>query len=92
MVNQVAPRHFLIDTAAGTPIWLSWLDVESIVWTGATAAGHQARVKNASGTRIIFDALASEANDFESAVYSCGWVEGLLVDVLASGKLLIICK
>jgi hypothetical protein len=92
MVNQVAPRHFLIDTPGVTPVWLSGLSVASITWTGATTAGHQAVVQNAAGSRIIFDAKASEANDFESAVYECGWVEGLLVPTLGSGKLLIVCN
>lgn len=91
MVNQVAPRHFLIDTPGVAPIWLSGLDIVSITWTGATTVGHSAVAKNAAGTRIIFDAKASEANDFESAVYDCGWVEGLLVDTLQSGKLMIVC-
>jgi hypothetical protein len=92
MVNQIGPRHFLIDTPGATPLWLTWLKVISITWTGATTAGHQAIVTNASGTRVIFDAKASEANDFESAVYDPGWVEGLVVTTLQSGKLMIVCS
>lgn len=92
MVNQLGPRHFLIDTPGATPVWLSGLNVASITWTGASGAGQAAVVKNASGTRTIFDAKASEANDFESAVYECGWVEGLMVPTLDSGKLLIVCS
>lgn len=90
MANQIAPRHFLIDTPGATPVWLSGLSIASISWTRPTTAGHQAIVKNAAGTRVIFDATASEANDNE-AVYDLGWVEGLLVDTLGSGKLLIVC-
>lgn len=92
MVNQIGPRHFMIDTPGATPIWLSGLSIASITWTAATAAGHQAIVQNAAGTRTIFDAKASEANDFETSVYDCGWVEGLLVPTLQSGKLLIVCN
>jgi hypothetical protein len=91
MVNQVGPRHFVIDTPGATPLWLSWLKIISITWTSATTVGHQAVVTNASGSRIIFDAKASEANDFESSVYDPGWVEGLTVPTLQSGKLVIIC-
>lgn len=91
MVNQVAPRHFLIDTPGATPVWLSSLSIASITWTGASAAGHSAIVRNAAGTRTIFDAKASEANDFESGVYELGWVEGLQVPTLDSGKLMIVC-
>ena len=91
MANQVGPRHFVIDTPGATPVWLSWLSVTSIIWSNATTVGHEAIVKNASGSRVIFDAKASEANDFEQGRYDCGWVEGLLIDTLGSGKLTIVC-
>ena len=91
MVNQIGPRHFLIDTASVTPVWLSGLSIASITWSGATAVGHSAVVKNGAGTRTIFDAKSSEANDFESGVYELGWVEGLQIPTLDSGKLMIVC-
>lgn len=91
MANHLGPRHFLIDTPGATPVWLSGLFISSITWSGATAAGHAAIVKNAAGGRTIFDAKASEANDFESSIYDCGWVEGMQVPTLDSGKLMIVC-
>jgi len=91
MVNQIGPRHFLIDTPGVDPLWMAQLKVTSITWTGATTAGHSAIVTNQSGTRVIFDAKASEANDFESSVYDPGWVDGLAVPTLQSGKLMIVC-
>lgn len=92
MVNQIGPRFFVIDTPSSTPVWLAWVDVLSIIWSETTAAGHQATVKNASGTRIIFDAKSSEAADFEMSHWGTGWVEGLLIDTLGSGKLVIVCQ
>jgi len=91
-MNQIGPRYFVIDTPGATPVWLTWVNVVSIIWSGPTAIGHQATVKNASGSRLIFDAKASEANDFEMERLSCGWVEGLLIETLQSGKLTIICN
>lgn len=89
MANDLTKNPFKVDTASGTPILTSWADLRSIQWTGATTAGHEAKVTDKDGT-VIWQRFAQGANQNWDTEFQGRWgrrVNGLTVPTLGSGTL-----
>jgi hypothetical protein len=94
MANQSAFNPIYVDTApfvwqpngAGLPSTTP-LRIETMVWSGYTAAANKAVVKDAYGN-IIWNA-AGYAADFQQESPKIGWVNGLQVTELDEGVLQI---
>lgn len=61
--------------------------IKSIRWVGATTAGHTAVLQNKNG-RVFWASEAAGNNFIDEFLYE-GWVEGIILSTLASGKIYI---
>lgn len=91
MANSVTatnPRHHIIDTAdAGLIVSVSTV-IKRVRWTGATTAGHQAVIQDASN-RVVWESVAPAANYVEVDEVMDLARGGYKVPTLGSGKLYI---
>lgn len=74
----------ILEVPSTTVLFTSRLYIKSIRWVDATTAGHTA-VLAGKGGRTFFASEASGDNFIDSFLYE-GWVEGLQIPTLASGK------
>jgi hypothetical protein len=94
MANQSAFNPIYVDTAPfvwqpnakGDPTRIP-LKIKTIVWSGYAAATDTASVQDAYGN-VIWNA-SGYAADFQQESPGIGWVQGLQVPTLTSGKLQI---
>lgn len=92
MANDFSANPWSIDTAFATPIAKNHITnnmiyIKSITWSDMAAAG-QVIVQDRNG-KIIQDSISVSANT-TVIVNNPGWVEGLQVPTLTSGKLSIV--
>lgn len=94
MANQAAFNPIYVDTApfvwqpnsAGKPSIIP-LKIKTIVWSGYAASTDTAVVEDGRGN-IVWSA-AGYAADFQQESPNIGWIQGLQVTSLTSGKLQI---
>jgi len=92
MANDFAGNPWLIDTAYATPpsaghIVSSNIRAGSITWSDM-AAGATVQIKDKNG-RLIADSTNQATANVTIVLGVPGWVEGLFVPVLSSGKVSI---
>ena len=77
----------VIEIPSTTVLFTNRLYIKEIRWVDATTAGHTVVIKNKNG-RAFWASEAAGDNFIDSYLYE-GWVEGLQVPTLASGKIYI---
>ena len=77
----------ILEVPSTTILFNSRLYIKEIKWVGATTAGHTVVLQNKNG-RTLWASEAAGANFVDSFLYE-GWVEGLSIPTLASGKVYI---
>jgi hypothetical protein len=88
MANKFSTNPMVIDSTfvpADCVFGTSRIKGCNLVWSGATTAGHRLRVKDKNGN-VIWDTICPvslEPQEFECA----GWLNGIQVDIIDSGKL-----
>lgn len=87
MANTFNVNPWVIDTVMATSSSANPVLVRNIIWTDQVAAGDQLIIVDASGN-VIIDIKASVANVVQ-ALGNMGWVSGLKVTTLTSGKVYI---
>lgn len=87
MSNQLAAKPWVVDTASATAITTQYLKICEIEWVGYDAASHTVVVTDKNGNEVWRALGNSDKTPVISRVI--GWVEGLIVSTLDSGKLLI---
>ncbi len=93
MANDFSANPWSIDTAFATPIAKNHITncmifIKSITWSDQVAAGDQLIIQDRNG-KLIQDVKAQAANA-AIIINNPGWVEGLQVPTLASGKLSVV--
>lgn len=93
MANDFSANPWTVDTTFATPIAKNHITncmifIKSITWSDQVAAGDQVIIQDRNG-KIIQDAKAQGANT-PIILNNPGWVEGLQVPTLVSGKLSIV--
>lgn len=87
MANFFGVNPWVVDTVMAAPAGPNPVLIRNIVWTDQTAAGDQLVIKDANGNTIL-DIKASAANIVQT-LGNFGWVSGLQVTTLTSGKVYI---
>lgn len=86
MANDTSINPWVIDTASAIPITTDVLRIARIRWVGASAAGHQAVLKDKNG-KVVYESVANGANFVEDKPLAIRVVFGLACTTLGSGKL-----
>lgn len=86
MANQLTVNPWVLDTVMAAP-YKPYVNIRDITWTDQVAAGDALVIKDGNGN-IIVDAKASAANVYER-FGKIGWVNGLQLTTLTSGKVII---
>lgn len=89
MANALAGNVWVLDTASTTAVVDSRMPlfIKSIRWDGATTAGHTAVLKDQLGN-IFWQSTAAAGNSEDVQIYE-GYVNGLIMHTLASGKIIL---
>src|SRR3989304_171461 len=77
----------ILEVPSTTILFSSRLYIKEIRWVAATTAGHTAVLQNKNG-RTFWASEAAGTNFVDSFLYE-GWVEGLSIPTIASGKVYI---
>jgi len=90
MANQLSARPWALDTPSATPLWSTPLNIGNIEFINYTNEQDCAQILDKNGNVVW---VANGADDF-SPVRSgpIGWIEGLILDYIDSGVLLIYFK
>lgn len=87
MANVLGTRPIVIDTPGATVLLKDWLKISNIVWTSYTADAHTFEIQNAAGDKVYEGNGESDLAPIE--LVCPGWIKGLKVPTLQSGKLFI---
>lgn len=87
MANQLDVNPWVLDTVMATP-YRAYVYIGNIFWTDAAALGHQVILLDQNG-KTIFDSIASSPDFFQGSGGKLGWVNGIQLTKIDSGKLTI---
>ena len=87
MANTLGSRPMILDTAGATVLRQEQTKINTVVWEGYTADAATFELRNRKGERIAGGNGNSDLSPVEVAVYS--WVDGLQLQTLHSGRLII---
>lgn len=87
MANSFQVNPWVVDTVMATPAAPNPVLVRNIIWTDQVAAGDQLIIQDSNGN-VIIDIKASVANVVQT-LGNFGWVSGIRVTTLTSGKVYI---
>lgn len=87
MANQVTTNPFAIDTAAGTTIYATRLKVLHFEFVEYSGPSDTVVVTNVQGNTV----WSAKGNSDQTPVksFKIGWINGLIVPTLDSGRLLV---
>ena len=88
MANVLTGRVFNLDTASsGTVIFTGMVWIKGIRWDDATTANHKAVLNDRHGD-LIWQSTAAAADNEDAEIIE-GWYDGLIMETLDSGNILI---
>lgn len=87
MANQLATLPWVIDTAAAGAIATGYLKITQFEWIEYTADAHEVVVKDKNGNLVWHGNGADDLQPVSSGFV--GSIQGLIVDQLDSGKLIV---
>ena len=87
MGNYLGGPIWEIDTAAVTVLAAGWLKVNHFEWYGYTVETHTVVVTDKNGKTVWVGNGDASLNT--QASMGIGWIQGLIVSTLGSGKLLV---
>lgn len=87
MANQLAVLPWVIDTQSATAITASRLKILHMEFTGYTDATHKCAVTDAAGNPVWQADGRTDLDPVRSGII--GWINGLIVPDLDSGKLYV---
>ena len=89
MANRIAGRPWVLDTATpGVPLWVSWIKISHIEYTGYAAAGNKAILNDVNG-QLLWQATGDATLEDKDS-FKIGWVQGLILQQIdGSGKVLV---
>lgn len=87
MSNQLGPNPLVLDTAGATVLINHRIHIESIVWAGYTDAAHDYSLTDQNSKLVAEDNGDVGLQSLSQVVG--GWVNGLILPTLDSGKLYI---
>ena len=88
MSNDLAGRPWMIDQEDDVPVVSSWVKINTLQWMGYTDPTHTVEVYD-SDDRLLF--IGDGHDDLSPVVCEAilGWVKGIKVPKIDSGKLII---
>lgn len=87
MANQLAERPWIIDTPGATVLFAGRMKIDHFLFAGYAADTDNVTVTDANGHVIWVENGASDLHSIGTR--TIGWVNGLIVPTLTSGKLYI---
>jgi hypothetical protein len=93
MANDVSSRQWRLDTprafgTAGALIWPGNVYIKQIEFTNYAAQGNQAILKDINGKTVWSATGAADLSPVRLG--DIGWVEGLILDTLTGGGLVVV--
>lgn len=89
MANDLSANPWVIDTASAAILWPSYIRLHQIAWTEQAAPGDRVLITDRNG-KVVADVRAELAN--KTVTFADGWINGLKITVLDSGKIYIYIK
>lgn len=89
MANDFSANPWVVDTAGAAILWPSYLRLHQIAWTEQAIAGDRVIITDRNG-KVVADVRAETPN--KTVTFADGWINGLKVTQLDSGKLYFYIK
>jgi hypothetical protein len=90
MANTLRGRMWSVDIAGAGAVTTSPVKVKSVKWISAAAvAGQGARITDPVNGGVLFEEIATGGNFVAESLLETWWINGFIVDTLASGRLSI---
>lgn len=87
MTNQLATRPWKLDTASATAVYLTKLKIAHLEFAGYTDASHKCELTDTNGNLVWSADGDTNLSNQRSGVI--GWTDGLILNVLDSGYVLV---
>ena len=87
MTNQLASRPWILDTESAVAVSTNPLKIEHFEWIGYTDGTHKCELKDNLGNSIWAEDGDSDLRTLRSG--KIGWIQGLALTTLDSGKVYV---
>ena len=88
MANRIAGRPWVLDTAGSTLVWPSWIKIAHFEFSGYTSGAADSAVLNDINGDLVWQAKGLATLEDQDS-FKIGWVQGLKLATLTSGKVVV---